>query len=49
MIVVVRGNSTTLFEPVRPVESVAVSVSSRDAGYSWSGATNEPLATPLKV
>ena len=33
---------------VSPPESVAVSVSSRYDGYSWSGATKEPLATPRK-
>src|SRR4051794_4275530 len=32
-----------------PPESVAVSRSSRYDGYSWSGAANEPLRTPVKV
>ena len=34
---------------VSPPESVAVSLSSRYDGYSWSGAVNEPDATPAKV
>jgi hypothetical protein len=40
---------TTLLVALRPVESVAVREISRDAGYSWSGATNEPLDTPENV
>jgi hypothetical protein len=47
--VVVCGRSTTPFDAMRPFESVAVSVTSSEAGYSWSGATKEPFATPLKV
>ena len=41
----------TLTEVVdwRPPESVAVSWISRYEGYSWSGAGNDPLATPLNV
>jgi hypothetical protein len=35
--------------PVSPPESVAVRSSSRYDGYSWSGAPNEPLATPVNV
>ena len=31
-----------------PPESVADNVSSTHDGYSWSGAANEPLATPGK-
>src|SRR5947209_467068 len=34
---------------VAPVESVAVSWISSQHGYSWSGALNVPLATPLNV
>src|SRR3569833_331576 len=46
--VTVFGCRSTVFEPVRPVESVAVKVSCRYDGYSWSGATNVPAATPGK-
>ena len=34
---------------VSPPASVAVRRSSRCDGYSWSGAANEPLATPAKA
>src|SRR5215211_5516259 len=34
----VLGSSSTLVEAVAPLESVAVSSSSRKEGYSWSGA-----------
>jgi len=44
----VCGSSRTVAVPVSPPLSVAVSCSSIQAGYSWSGAENEPLATPLK-
>ena len=44
----VWGSSRTLAVSVSPPLSVAVSCSSIQAGYSWSGAENEPLATPLK-
>jgi hypothetical protein len=44
----VWGWSVTLAVLVRPPESVAVKTSSRLDGYSWSGAVNEPLATPTK-
>src|SRR4051794_4170111 len=47
--VVVRGSRRTLAVLVRPPASVAVSGSSREDGYSWSGALNEPLATPAKL
>src|SRR4051812_13140109 len=46
--VTVFGWRSIVFVPVRPVESVAVSVSCRYDGYSWSGATNDPAATPGK-
>ena len=45
----VRGSSRRVLVAVRPPESVAVSRSSRYDGYSWSGAVNEPLATPVKL
>ena len=45
----VRGSSRRVTVFVRPAPSVAVSSSSRCDGYSWSGATNEPDATPLHV
>jgi hypothetical protein len=45
----VCGSSRTVFESVSPPESVAVRVSSRYDGYSWSGAPNEPEATPSNV
>ena len=44
----VWGCSVTLAVLVRPPESVTVRTSSRLDGYSWSGAVNEPLATPTK-
>ena len=44
----VRGSSRRVRVPVSPPESVAVRVSSRYDGYSWSGAVNEPLV-PVKV
>ena len=44
----VCGSSLTLFVSVRPVASFATSCSSIHDGYEWSGAVNEPLATPLK-
>jgi hypothetical protein len=44
----VWGSRRTLAVSVSPPLSVAVSCSSIQAGYSWSGAVNEPLATPLK-
>src|SRR5437764_957332 len=43
------GSTRTLVVAVAPVESVAVSWTSSQHGYSWSGALNEPLATPLNV
>src|SRR3954470_13036021 len=46
--VTVFGCRSMVFVPVRPVESVAVNVSCRYDGYSWSGATNEPDATLVK-
>src|SRR5262245_33607748 len=45
----VFGCSRTLFVFVRPPASLAVRRSSRWLGYSWSGAVNEPVATPVKV
>ncbi len=45
----VMGSSRTVFVAVRPPASVAVSVSSRCEGYSWSGALNDPPATPGHV
>src|SRR5829696_8485432 len=47
--VTVRGSSWRDTLCRRPPESVAVSCSSRYDGYSWSGAVNEPLATPTKL
>ena len=44
----VFGSRRTLWVRLSPPESVAVSRSSRYDGYSWSGAVNEPLATPAK-
>src|SRR5919198_1726625 len=44
----VCGSSRTLAVSVRPPLSVAVSCSSIQAGYSWSGAESEPLATPAQ-
>src|ERR687883_2008888 len=43
------GSTRTLVVAVAPVESVAVSWISSQHGYSWSGALNVPLATPLNV
>src|SRR4029450_2585811 len=45
----VFGSSRTLVVEASPPESVAVSCSSIQHGYSWSGAATEPLETPLKV
>src|SRR4051794_24228566 len=45
----VRGSSRRVTVVVAPVESVAVSFRSRYAGYSWSGAKNDPEATPVNV
>ena len=42
----VRGSSRTVSVVLRPAASVAVSESSRCDGYSWSGATKLPDATP---
>src|SRR5262249_38014288 len=42
------GLRKTLVVPWSPPASVAVRTNSRFDGYSWSGATNEPLATPVK-
>src|SRR5919201_4436359 len=44
----VCGSSRTLVVPFRPPLSVAVSRSSIQDGYSWSGAEKEPLATPVQ-
>src|SRR3954453_5173635 len=43
----VFGSSRTLVVEVRPPESVAVSWSSSQHGYSWSGAVTDPLEMPL--
>ena len=43
------GRAGRVSVSVRPPESVAVRRSSRCDGYSWSGAVNEPPATPAKV
>src|SRR5690349_24991673 len=43
----VRGFSRTVWDVVLPSESVAVNVRSRNDGYSWSGATKLPEATPF--
>ena len=45
----VLGSSRTLAVEVSPPESVAVSCSSSQHGYSWSGAVTDPLAVPVKV
>ena len=45
----VLGSSRTLVVEVSPPESVAVSCSSSQHGYAWSGAVTDPLATPLMV
>src|SRR5215472_7193827 len=44
----VLGSSRTLVVEVSPPESVAVSCSSSQHGYSWSGALNDPLVVPVK-
>ena len=44
----VCGFSWTLVDVFAPDASVAVSTSDSDIGYSWSGAGNDPLATPTK-
>jgi len=44
----VFGSSRTLVVEVSPPESVAVSCSSSQHGYWWSGALKDPLATPVK-
>src|SRR5687767_10848616 len=44
----VSGCSCSDVDALAPFASVAVSVSARCAGYSWSGAENDPLATPGK-
>src|SRR5919204_5900178 len=49
VMVMICGSIRTLVVAVAPVESVAVSWSSIQHGYSWSGALNVPLATPLNV
>src|SRR5512133_110229 len=45
----VFGSSRTLAVEVSPPESVAVSCTSSQHGYSWSGAVNDPLPTPVAV
>ena len=45
----VFGSSLTLVVEVSPPESVATSCTSNQQGYSWSGAVNDPLETPLTV
>src|SRR5262245_59370643 len=45
----VFGSSRVLVVNVSPPESVAVSRTSSQHGYSWSGAVNDPLETPLVV
>src|ERR1043166_4462650 len=45
----VLGSSRTLVVEVSPPESVAVSCTSSQHGYSWSGAVHDPLVTPLMV
>src|SRR6185295_14448324 len=47
-IATVFGFRITLFVSVRPEESVAVRISSRCEGYSWSGPSKDPLETPTK-
>src|SRR5919108_480031 len=49
VMVMICGSRRTLVVAVAPVESVAVSWISSQHGYSWSGALNVPLATPLNV
>src|SRR5436190_15032800 len=43
----VSGSRRIDFVSVSPPESVTVSCSSSQAGYSWSGAVKEPLVTPF--
>src|SRR5262249_55515123 len=45
----VFGSSRTLVVEVSPPESVAVSCSSSQHGYSWSGAVTDPPETPVTV
>jgi hypothetical protein len=45
----VCGSSLTLVVEAAPLLSVAVSCSSRWDGYSWSGAWNDPPATPSQL
>jgi hypothetical protein len=45
----VCGSSRTLVVALNPFESVAVSWSSSQHGYSWSGALKVPLETPANV
>src|SRR6266700_8003398 len=45
----VFGSNRTLVVDVSPPESVAVSWTSSQHGYSWSGAVNDPLETPETV
>ena len=45
----VRGSRFRVTDALTPLLSVAVNVSSRCDGYSWSGGSNEPLATPSNV
>ena len=45
----VLGLTMTLVALSVPEESLAVSLISREDGYSWSGATNDPLEIPVKV
>ena len=47
--VVVCGCSVTDATSLAPVGSVTVRRSSSDDGYSWSGAANDPPATPSKL
>src|SRR5215218_4618083 len=42
------GSSLRSVTPVKPPPSRAASRSVRNDGYSWSGAMNEPVATPAK-
>src|SRR5262245_55889706 len=42
------GSRRRVFVAVNPLESVAVRLICRYEGYSWSGATNDPDATPSK-
>src|SRR5256885_3815279 len=47
--VTVCGSSSTDVDALIPPLSVAVKVSTRCDGYSWSGAANDPLAIPGQV